>query len=425
MSTPEVLLLLGAFLAMTLIRVPIAIAIGAVLLAYNAMLGLDALEMAQDTFQSIDSFPLIAIPMFVLAGTIMATGGVAKRILDLADEFVGHMYGGLAIVTIISCVIFGGLSGSAPATVAAVGSITIPAMIKQGYSAGFAAGVAACSGVIAIIIPPSNPMIIYSLSQYATSVSDMFLAGIVPGIMLAIGMAVPAWWISKRNNWGAHRPKGTRATKLAAFKKARWAILTPVIILGGIYSGIFTPTESAAIACLYAYLVGIFIHKDLRFRDTYKVLATSAMITVVAMFLMTFATAFGKVLTSQNVPTLIAEMMSGSVHSMIATLLMINVFLLFIGCFMDTLAAIIILTPLLYPLLQQYGVGVYQFGLIMIINLGIGFVTPPFGGNLFIANQLSNTSVPAVFKGATPLILGMLFILMLITFVPFFSTMWL
>ncbi|EHJ4130755.1 TRAP transporter large permease [Escherichia fergusonii] len=425
MSTPEVLLLLGAFLAMTLIRVPIAIAIGAVLLAYNAMLGLDALEMAQDTFQSIDSFPLIAIPMFVLAGSIMATGGVAKRILDLADEFVGHMYGGLAIVTIISCVIFGGLSGSAPATVAAVGSITIPAMIKQGYSAGFAAGVAACSGVIAIIIPPSNPMIIYSLSQYATSVSDMFLAGIVPGIMLAIGMAVPAWWISKRNNWGAHRPKGTRASKLAAFKKARWAILTPVIILGGIYSGIFTPTESAAIACLYAYLVGIFIHKDLRFRDTYKVLATSAMITVVAMFLMTFATAFGKVLTSQNVPTLIAEMMSGSVHSMVATLLMINAFLLFIGCFMDTLAAIIILTPLLYPLLQQYGIGVYQFGLMMIINLGIGFVTPPFGGNLFIANQLSNTSVPAVFKGATPLILGMLFILMLITFVPFFSTMWL
>lgn len=425
MSTPEVLLLLGAFLAMTLIRVPIAIAIGAVLLAYNAMLGLDALEMAQDTFQSIDSFPLIAIPMFVLAGSIMATGGVAKRILDLADEFVGHMYGGLAIVTIISCVIFGGLSGSAPATVAAVGSITIPAMIKQGYSAGFAAGVAACSGVIAIIIPPSNPMIIYSLSQYATSVSDMFLAGIVPGIMLAIGMAVPAWWISKRNNWGEHRPKGTRASKLAAFKKARWAILTPVIILGGIYSGIFTPTESAAIACLYAYLVGIFIHKDLRFRDTYKVLATSAMITVVAMFLMTFATAFGKVLTSQNVPTLIAEMMSGSVHSMVATLLMINAFLLFIGCFMDTLAAIIILTPLLYPLLQQYGIGVYQFGLMMIINLGIGFVTPPFGGNLFIANQLSNTSVPAVFKGATPLILGMLFILMLITFVPFFSTMWL
>lgn len=425
MSTPEVLLLLGAFLAMTLIRVPIAIAIGAVLLAYNAMLGLDALEMAQDTFQSIDSFPLIAIPMFVLAGSIMATGGVAKRILDLADEFVGHMYGGLAIVTIISCVIFGGLSGSAPATVAAVGSITIPAMIKQGYSAGFAAGVAACSGVIAIIIPPSNPMIIYSLSQYATSVSDMFLAGIVPGIMLAIGMAVPAWWISKRNNWGAHRPKGTRASKLAAFKKARWAILTPVIILGGIYSGIFTPTESAAIACLYAYLVGIFIHKDLRFRDTYKVLATSAMITVVAMFLMTFATAFGKVLTSQNVPTLIAEMMSGSVHSMVATLLMINAFLLFIGCFMDTLAAIIILTPLLYPLLQQYGIGVYQFGLMMIINLGIGFVTPPFGGNLFIANQLSNTSVPAVFKGATPLILGMLVILMLITFVPFFSTMWL
>ena len=248
-------------------------------------------EVALDTFQSIDSFPLLAIPMFVLAGTIMATGGVAKRILDVCDEFVGHIHGGMALVTIMSSVIFGGLSGSAPATVAAVGSITIPAMLKQGYNAGFAAGVAACSGVIAIVIPPSNPMIIYSLTQYATSVSEMFLAGIVPGLLLALGMMIPAWYVSRLNGWGAHREKGTWKTKLAAFKKARWAIMTPVIILGGIYSGIFTPTESAAVACLYAYLVGVFIHKDLKFKDTYKVLASAAMITVVAMFLMTFATA--------------------------------------------------------------------------------------------------------------------------------------
>lgn len=425
MSSLEVLLLVCSFMAMVAVRVPVAIAIGIVLLIYNSILGLEIFEMALDTFQSIDSFPLLAIPMFVLAGTIMATGGVAKRILDLADEFFGHMYGGMAIVTIMSSVIFGGLSGSAPATVAAVGSITIPRMLKQGYNAGFAAGVAACAGVIAIVIPPSNPMIIYSLTQYATSVSNMFLAGIVPGLLLAIGMAIPAWYISRLNGWGAHRPKGTAATKLQAFKKARWAIMTPVIILGGIYSGIFTPTESAAIACLYAYLVGVFIHKDLKVKDTYTVLANAAMITVVAMFLMTFATAFGKVLTSQNVPALIAALISDNITNMIVALLMINVFLLFVGCFMDTLAAIIILTPLLYPLLHQFGMGVYQFGLMMIINLGIGFVTPPFGGNLFIANQLSNTSVPQVFKGAIPLVGGMLAALMIITFFPFLSTMWL
>ncbi|MGF1739172.1 TRAP transporter large permease [Photobacterium satsumensis] len=425
MTTIQVLMLIFGFITMVMVRVPVAIAIGIVLIIYNKLLGLEIFEMALDTFQSIDSFPLLAIPMFVLAGTIMATGGVAQRILDLSEEFFGHMYGGLAIVTIMTSVIFGGLSGSAPATVAAVGSITIPAMIKQGYNPGFAAGVAACSGVIAIIIPPSNPMIIYSLTQYATSVSNMFLAGIIPGFLLAVGMAVPAWWISRLNGWGAHREKGTFETRWAAFKHARWAILTPVIILGGIYSGIFTPTESAAVACFYSYVIGVFVHKDLKIQDTFKVLSTAAMITVVAMFLMTFATAFGKVLTSQDVPAIVAGMMSDNVSTMLMTLLMINLFLLFVGCFMDTLAAIIILTPLLYPLLQQFGMGVYQFGIMMIINLGIGFVTPPFGGNLFIANQLSNTSVPQVFKGAFPLVLGMIVSLLLITFVPFFSTMWL
>ncbi|WP_413112544.1 TRAP transporter large permease [Thaumasiovibrio sp. DFM-14] len=425
MTAFQVFLLVFGFISMVMVRVPVAIAIGLILIIYNKILGLEVFEMALDTFQSIDSFPLLAIPMFVLAGTIMATGGVAQRILDLADEFFGHLYGGLAIVTIMTSVIFGGLSGSAPATVAAVGSITIPAMLKQGYNAGFAAGVAACSGVIAIIIPPSNPMIIYSLTQYATSVSNMFLAGIVPGLLLALGMAIPAWYISKLNGWGAHRAKGTLQSRLAAFKHARWAILTPVIILGGIYSGIFTPTESAAVACFYSYIVGVFIHKDLKIKDTFKVLSNAAMITVVAMFLMTFATAFGKVLTSQDVPAIIAGMMADNVSTMIMTLLMINLFLLFVGCFMDTLAAIIILTPLLYPLLAQFGMGVYQFGIMMIINLGIGFVTPPFGGNLFIANQLSDTSVPEVFRGAIPLVLGMMVALLAITFVPFISTMWL
>ncbi len=421
----QVIALVTVFIGMVIVRVPVAIAIGIILVLYNTILDLELMEMALDTFQSIDSFPLLAIPMFILAGTIMARGGIAQRILDLADEFFGHMYGGLAIVTIMTSVIFGGLSGSAPATVAAVGSITIPAMLKQGYNAGFAAGVAACAGVIAIVIPPSNPMIIYALTQYATSVSDMFLAGLVPGLLLAVGMAIPAWWVSRLNGWGAHRKKGTLQSRFVAFKHARWAVLTPVIILGGIYSGVFTPTESAAVACLYSYIVGVFIHKDMKIKDTYEVLATAAMITVVAMFLMTFATAFGKLLTSQNIPALIAAIMSEHISNLVVALLMINLFLLFVGCFMDTLAAIIILTPLLFPLVHQFGMGVYQFGIMMIINLGIGFVTPPFGGNLFIANQLSNTSVPQVFKGAIPLVIGMLVALLLITFVPFLSTMWL
>ncbi len=421
MGSLEVGLSILAFFILIFLQVPVAVTLGIVLVACFSMLGLDNIELAIDSYQSLDSFPMLAIPMFILAGTLMATGGVAQRILDLADEFVGHLPGGLAIVTIFASVLFGGLSGSAPATVAAIGSITIPEMIRQGYSRGFAAGLTACSGVIAIIIPPSNPMIIYALTQPGTSVSTMFLSGLIPGLLVAISMAIPAYYISKKNNWGGDRQAGTTQARLKALAHAKWAILTPVIILGGIYSGVFTPTESAAVASMYAFIVGVFIHKELKLKDTYQVLSTSAIITVVAMFLIPFAVALGKLLSSQQVPELLTAMMSSHMSGFISTVLLIVVLLLLVGCIMDTLASIIILTPLLYPLLSPYGVSPYHFGMILIVGLGLGFVTPPLGGNLFIANQISQTAVHKVFTGALPMLLGMLAALLAIAFFPLIS----
>jgi len=417
----SILLIILCF-GLIFVRVPIAIALGISVFFSYIYLDLDLIDFALDTYQSLDSFPLLAIPMFILAGNLMATGGVAQRILDLMDELLGGMYGGLAIVTIFSSVLFGGLSGSAPATVAAVGSITIPAMIKRGYDRGFAAGITACAGVIAIIIPPSNPMIIYSLTQYATSVSTMFLSGIIPGLLFSICMAIPAYLVCKKNGWrGDTTRKRTVKTFIKALLNAKWAILTPVIILGGIYSGIFTPTESAAVACLYSYIVGVFIHRDLKISDTYKVLADSVIITIIAMFLIPFAVALGKLLTSQQIPLLLTQFMVQYMNSYFSAMIMIILLLLFVGTFMDTMASIIILTPLLYPIVQQYNVSVYHFGILLIMGLGIGFVTPPLGGNLFIANQISNTSIQRVFVGALPMVLGMIICLLIIAFMPILS----
>jgi C4-dicarboxylate transporter DctM subunit len=425
MSSLEVTLTVCSFFLFIIFQVPVAIALGCTLFVAFYSLGFDTIELALDAYQSLDSFPLLAIPMFILAGTLMATGGVAQRILDLADEFVGHLPGGLAIVTIFASLLFGGLSGSAPATVAAIGTITIPAMIKQGYSKGFAAGLTACSGVIAILVPPSNPMIIYSLSQPGTSVSSMFLSGLLPGLILALGIAIPAYWVSKRNNWGGTREAGTWKTRFKATYRAKWAILTPVIILGGIYSGAFTPTESAAVASLYAFIIGVFVHKEIKIHNVFGIFSQSAIMSVVAMFLIPFAVVLGKLLSSQQVPELITGSMSSLVDGKVMTILLVIALLLFVGCFMDTLASIIVLTPLLYPMLSQYGISQYHFGIILIVCLGLGFVTPPLGGNLFIANQISKTSVQNVFIGALPTLGGMLIAALLIAFIPQISEIFL
>jgi C4-dicarboxylate transporter DctM subunit len=410
------LALILAFLLLVLARVPLAIAIGLLtLLLYLVSPALAPVALVLDAFQSLDRFPLLAVPLFILAGHLMSTGGVAKRILHVADVLVGDMKGAYALVTIGSSVFFGGLSGSAPATVAAVGSVMIPAMIRQGYAPGFAAGVAACAGVLGIVIPPSNPMIVYALVGNA-SVGRLFMGGILPGLLLALGMAIPAYLVSRHNGWSGDHPRGDWRKIGKAVWSAKWALLTPVIILGGIYSGVFTPTESAAVACLYALIVGLFIHREFSFSELPKVFSQAALPVATVMLLVTFATALGNALTMEGVPQHLAEYLANWSDSPVALLLLINVSLLLIGCFMDTMAAIIILTPLLLPVVESTGMSSVHFGVILVLNLGIGFVSPPFGSNLFVANQISQVRIQRVFLGALPMVGGMLVALLLVTY---------
>jgi C4-dicarboxylate transporter DctM subunit len=415
------LLLLVLFIFLLLIRIPLAVTIGCVTFLYAWLVGSDFLSLSVDLFNSMNKFPLLAVPLFIFAGSLMATGGVAKRILAFFDEMVGHLYGSMTIVTILSCLFFGALSGSGPATAAAIGAIMIPEMEKQGYSKSFSAGVVACAGVLAIIIPPSNPMIVYALALQGVSIRDMFLAGIIPGILVAAGMGIPAYLYAKKMGYGSGRKPGNFRSTLKAGWEAKWALFTPVIILGGIYSGIFTPTESAAVACLYSLFVGLFIHKDFTLKDIPQILRNALIPIVTVMILLTFATVLGILLANEGVPQMLAKAISSITKGKIMTLIIINIFLLVVGTFMDTLAAVTILAPLLFPLVAQFGISPVHFGIFMIVNLGIGFVTPPFGGNLFIANQISGTRIQDVFKGALPLIGGMFVVLMILTYVPIFS----
>ncbi|MCP4403549.1 MAG: TRAP transporter large permease [bacterium] len=415
------IIIVAIFFILITLRVPLAFSIGITTFIYAAYVGSDFLTLTLDLYSSMNKFALLSVPLFILAGSIMATGGVAKRILGFFDEIVGHIYGSLTVVTIFSCLFFGGLSGAAPATTAAIGAIMIPAMVKQGYAAPFAAGVVACAGVLAVIIPPSNPMIVYALSLQGVSIRDMFLAGFIPGILLACCMVIPAYLVARKNGYGSGRQRGTMKSILKSAWYAKWALLTPVIILGGIYSGIFTPTESAAFTCIYAFIIGLWIHKDFGLKDVPRILRQALIPIVTVMLLLTFATTLGILLANENVPQVLARQISGITSSPIGTILIINALLLFVGCFMDTLAAITILAPLLYPIVQDLGISPVHFGMIMIVNLGVGFVTPPFGGDLFIANQISGTRIQDVFKGALPLIFGMIIALLIVTFAPFLS----
>jgi C4-dicarboxylate transporter, DctM subunit len=414
-------LLIALFVALLVIRVPLGFSIGIATFAYAAAAGNDFLSLVADLFNGMNKFPLLSVPLFIFAGSLMATGGVAKRILAFFDEMVGHLYGSMTIVTILSCLFFGALSGSAPATAAAIGAIMIPAMVEQGYSKSFAAGVVACAGVLAIIIPPSNPMIVYALAVQGVSIRNMFLAGFLPGILVAIGMGIPAYLYAKKRGYGSGRERGTLKSIARAGWDAKWALLTPVIILGGIYSGVFTPTESAAVACLYALGVGLFIHRDFTWRQLPSILRTALTPIVTVMILLTFATALGILLANEGVPQQMARTISGLGYGRVVTLIIINVFLLIVGTFMDTLAAVTILAPLLYPVVAQFGISPIHFGIFMIVNLGIGFVTPPFGGNLFVANQISGTRIQDVFRGSLPLIAGMFVVLIILTYVPVIS----
>ncbi len=408
-------------MALLVLRIPIIIATGIITAFYITIQTSMQLEfIAVVVFQSLDKFTLLAIPLFILAGSFMSSGGIAKHLINLADEIVGQFHGGLALATIMACVFIADLTGSGPATVAAVGSITIPAMIERGYGKGFACAVAACAGTLGVIIPPSNPMIIYGVSG-DVSIGRLFLAGFIPGGLLAISMMIPVYFISKKEGYKGRDKTSNLRDILSAAWHAKWALLVPVIILGGIYSGVFTPTESAAVACVYALIIGLFVYRDFGIKDVPLIISRTLLLTGAILPIIAFATAFGQIITLDGVPTSLAKMVSQNIDSLWKLLIIINLFLLFVGCFMEALAGIVLLTPLLLPLVEHFGMNPVHFGLVMIVNLAIGFMTPPLGLNLFVAQSIAKAKVTEIFHYSIPILISMLVALVLITYIPWLS----
>lgn len=412
------LILFGSFVLFLIFNAPVGIALGLSSLAtilYGGTLKLNYL--AQGMVTSVDSFPLMAVPFFILAGELMGKGGISKRLINVANMLIGGAAGGLALVTIATCMFFAAISGSGPATVAAIGGIMIPAMAERGYDKKFAAGLSAAAGSIGVIIPPSIPMVMYGVST-GTSISTIFLAGFAPGLLIGGLLMIYSYFHSKKMGWYGDTEKHTSKEIWAAVNEAKWAIFVPVIILGGIYGGIFTPTEAAAVAVVYGFVVGVFIYKDLKFKDLVQVVSDAGLTTATVLIIVGTATTFGRILTLERIPFMIAEGISNLTSNPIIVLMLVNLLLLFVGCFMETTAAIIILSPILLPVATLVGVDPVHFGIIMVVNLAIGFVTPPLGVNLFVASGVAGLSLEDIVKGVIPHMVCLLIALLLITYIP-------
>lgn len=410
--------LFGSFAILLFLTVPIGISIGLatlITILYSGSLPLEFL--AKELVTSVDSFPLMAVPFFILAGEIMGKGGISERLFRVANALVGNKTGGFAIATIITCMFFAAISGSGPATVAAIGGIMIPAMVRQGYDRKFAAATVAAAGSIGVIIPPSIPMVIYGVTGN-TSIGDLFIAGIVPGILVGLAMMVWAYIYSKKMGYKGSDEPTSIINILKSIWEAKWALLIPVIILGGIYGGYFTPTEAAVIAVVYGLFASMVLYRELKWRDLPKVINDSALTTATVLIIVGTATAFGRLLTIEQVPNRIAESMMSFSENPIVIILLITALLLVVGMFMDTLAAIIILTPILLPIAVQIGYDPVHFGILMVVNLAIGFFTPPVGVNLFVASGISGVRMEILSKAVLPFLVAMLITLLFIMFIP-------
>lgn len=412
------IVLFGTFVLLLILNAPVGIALGMASIATIMYSGaLQVSYLAQSLVTSVDSFPLMAVPFFILAGELMGKGGISKRLINVANMWIGGASGGLALVSIAACMFFAAISGSGPATVAAIGGIMIPAMREKGYGANFSAGLNAAAGSIGVVIPPSIPMVMYSVST-GVSVSTMFIAGFIPGAMIGLMLMAWSYYYSKKKGWKGEQIHYTKKEVLHSVNDAKWALLVPIIILGGIYGGIFTPTEAAAVAVMYGFIVGTFVYKDIKMKDVMKIVADAALTTATVLIIVGTATTFGRILTLERIPVMIAEGITNLTSNPLLILLLINILLLFVGMFMETIAAIIILAPILLPVALAIGINPIHFGIIMVTNLAIGFVTPPLGVNLFVASGVSDIPLEGVVKGVLPFMGCLLIALTLITMFP-------
>ena len=417
------LIIFGLLLVLMLTGMPISISLGLTVLTFLFTMTQVPIEsVALKLFTGIEKFEIMAIPFFILAGNFLTHGGVARRMINFATAMVGHWHGGLGLGGVLACTLFAAVSGSSPATVVAIGAILLPAMVKQGFPNKFGAGVITTSGALGILIPPSIVMVMYSVSTN-TSVGALFMAGVIPGLLLAAFLGFTTWYRAKKFNY-PRMPKATWGQRLKSFKDAIWGLMLIVVVMGGIYSGMFTPTEAAAMSAVYAFIVAVFVYKDLSLKDVPKVLLNSANMSAMLLYIITNAVLFSFLLTHENIPQTMADFMMGTGVGVIGFLIMANILMLIAGNFMEPSSIVLILAPILFPIAVQLGIDPVHFGIIMVVNMEVGMCHPPVGLNLYVASGITKMGITELTVAVWPWLLTMLVFLILVTYWPSLS-LWL
>ncbi|KMM85562.1 C4-dicarboxylate transporter, DctM subunit [Pseudomonas taetrolens] len=400
--------------------VPVAISLGLSGAVSILLFSPDSLSsLAIKLFETSDSYTFLAIPFFLLSGAFMTTGGVAQRLIDFANACVGHIRGGLAIAAVLACMLFAALSGSSPATVAAVGSIAVAGMVRSGYPKEFGAGIICNAGTLGILIPPSIVMVVYSAAT-ETSVGKLFMAGVIPGLLLGVILMVVIYIVARVKNLPA-QPRATFREWLHTAQRAFWGLLLLVIILGGIYSGLFTPTEAAAVAAVYSAFIALFVYKDMSLKECPKVLLESGRLTIMLLFIIANAMLFAHVLTTEQIPQQITNWVLSEGLTPLGFLIMVNIVLLIAGSFMEPSAIILILAPIFFPIAMKLGIDPIHLGIVMVVNMEIGLVHPPVGLNLFVTSAVTGLTLGQTIRAAMPWLSILLLFLLLVTYVPFIS----
>ena len=417
------LIIFALLIVLMLSGMPISIALGLTVLTFLfTMTDVPVQAVALKLFTGIEKFEIMAIPFFILAGNFLTHGGVARRMIAFATSMVGHWHGGLALSGVMACALFAAVSGSSPATVVAIGSILLPAMVKQGYPKSFGAGVITTSGALGILIPPSIVMVMYSVSTN-TSVGKLFVAGVIPGLLLAFFLGLTTWILARSKDY-PRMPRSTWLQRWQAFKESVWGLLLIVVVMGGIYTGIFTPTEAAAMSAVYAFVIAVFVYRDLRLVQIGKVLLDSASMSAMLLYIITNAVLFSFLMTSEGIPQAMAGWIMDKGLGQISFLLVVNLLLLLAGNVMEPSSIVLIMAPILFPVAVALGVDPVHFGIIMVVNMEIGMCHPPVGLNLYVASGITKMGITELTVAVLPWLFTMLGFLLLITYVPQLS-LWL
>ncbi|MDC7705167.1 TRAP transporter large permease [Vogesella indigofera] len=417
------LIIFGLLLVLMLTGMPISISLGLTVLTFLfTMTDVPIEAVALKLFTGIEKFEIMAIPFFILAGNFLTHGGVAKRMINFASSMVGHWHGGLGLAGVMACALFAAVSGSSPATVVAIGSILLPAMVKQGFPNSFGAGVITTSGALGILIPPSIVMVMYSVATN-TSVGQLFMAGVIPGLMLATFLGLTTWYRARKFNY-PRLAKASFKQRIKALRESMWGLFLIVVVIGGIYTGIFTPTEAAAMSAVYAFIVAVFIYKDLTLKQVPKVLLDSASMSAMLLYIITNAVLFSFLMTSEGIPQAMAGSLIDAGLGPIAFLLAVNVILLLAGNVMEPSSIVLIFAPILFPVAMQLGIDPVHFGILIVVNMEVGMCHPPVGLNLYVASGITKMGITELTVAVWPWLLTMLAFLGLVTYVPMIS-LWL